>query len=78
MNTEEKNLMTEKNKKQKFGSMINGQDVSDFEFDPFNLETSSQIEGSEHLDQTSDICAAYLKEKFDDKVFKIMKVPWMK
>ena len=62
--------MTEENKKQKFGSMIDGQDVSDFEFDPFNVETSSQIEGSEHLDQTSDICAAYLKEKFEDKVFE--------
>ena len=40
-----------------------------FEFDPFNVETSSQIEGFEHLDETTDICAEYLNGKVEDKEF---------
>ena len=67
LDTEDKNLDAEENKKQKLGSMINEQDVSDFEFDHFNMETSSQIGGSEHLDATSDICAEYLQDNFDVK-----------
>ena len=70
LDTEEKNQNPEENKKHKFGSMIKGQDVSDFEFDPFNVETSSQIECSEHLDATSDICAEYLHGHLDEKEFE--------
>ena len=40
-----------------------------FEFDPFNVESSSQIEGCEHLDETTDICADYINGKVEDKEF---------
>ena len=44
-------------------------DVAELEFDPFNMETSSQIGGMEHLDQTSDICAEYLKGTSEQKEY---------
>ena len=50
-------------KKARFGSMLDGPDVSEYEFDPLDMETSSQIGGGEHLDKTSDICAEFLHNK---------------
>ena len=40
-------------KKARFTSVLNGPDVSEYEFDPLDMETSSQI--GDHLDRTSDI-----------------------
>ena len=60
------------NKKTKFGSVLEDPDETEFEFDSVNMETSSQIGGTDHLDNTSDICADYLRGKpeklseFDD------------
>ena len=50
-------------KKARFASVMDEPDVSDYEFDPLDMETSSQIGGWDHLDKTSDICAEFLKHK---------------
>ena len=55
----------EENKKTRFGSMMNDPDLDDFDFNSFNMETSSQLGGTEHLDETSEICAEYLKGKHE-------------
>ena len=36
-------------------------DVSGFEFNPLDVETSSQIGGDDLLDRTADICSEYLR-----------------
>ena len=38
------------------------------------METSSQIEGFEHLDETTDICAEYLRLKI--RSLMIMRILW--
>ena len=59
------NAKNEETKKTRFTSIMEEPDVADFEFDPLAMETSSQIGGDEHLDNTTDICAEFLKDKSD-------------
>ena len=45
-------------KKTRLGSAL---DVADFEFDPLSMETSSQIDASEKINKTTDICSDFLQ-----------------
>ena len=50
------------NKKTRSGSLLSDdQDVTDFDFDPLNMETSSQIDAADDINETVDICADFLQ-----------------
>ena len=52
------------NKKTRSGSLLGEEhEVSDFEFEYLNMETSSQIDITDNINETVDICADYLQGK---------------